>query len=67
MTRGLANMNIVLSRTNSGETWLVEIETWLSQPRSPADDEVKRELGRRVPGYQSAAAEGGVREIQEKG
>src|SRR5712664_442181 len=50
-----------------GETWLVEIETWLSQPRSPADDEVKRELGRRVPEYQSAAIGGGVVEIQEKG
>jgi hypothetical protein len=50
-----------------GETWLTEVETWLSQPRAPADEEVKRELGRRVPGYQSAAAEGGVREIQEKG
>ena len=49
------------------ETWLVEIETWLSQPRSPADDEVKRELARRVPEYQSAAAGGGVHEIQEKG
>jgi FlaA1/EpsC-like NDP-sugar epimerase len=50
-----------------GETWLVEIETWLSQPRSPADDEVKRELGRRVPEYHSAAAGSGVHEIQEKG
>jgi FlaA1/EpsC-like NDP-sugar epimerase len=47
-----------------GETWLTEIEAWLSQPRSPADDEVKRELGRRVPEYQSAAAGGGVHEIQ---
>ena len=50
-----------------GETWLAEIETWLSQPRSPADEEVKRELARRVPGYRSAAAESGVREMQEKG
>jgi len=48
------------------EAWLAEIETWLSQACSPADEEVKRELGRRVPGYQSAA-EGGVRGIQEKG
>ena len=50
-----------------GETWLAEIETWLSQARSPADEEVKRELAGRVPGYQSASADGGVREIQEKG
>jgi len=49
-----------------GETWLAEVEAWLSQPRSPADEEVKRELERRVPGYRSAA-EGRVREIQEKG
>jgi len=48
------------------ETWLVEIETWLSQLRSPADDEVKRELGTRVE-YQSAAAGGGAHGTQEKG
>src|SRR5216684_3613744 len=36
------------------QTWLSEIEAWLSQPRSPPDDEVKRELARRVPEYRPA-------------
>ncbi|HEY6720783.1 MAG TPA: polysaccharide biosynthesis protein, partial [Burkholderiales bacterium] len=36
--------------------WLTELETWLSQPHSPSDDEVKRDLGRRVPEYQPATA-----------
>ena len=83
MTRGLAKAHRFQPREHAayaasqlriarageapGETWPAEIETWLSQPRSPADDEVKRELGRRVPEYQSAAAGDGVQEIQEKG
>src|SRR5207244_6707558 len=50
-----------------GEAWLAEIETWLAQPRSPADDEVKRELGRRVPGSQFAAAGGGGSDVEVNG
>jgi FlaA1/EpsC-like NDP-sugar epimerase len=34
-----------------GEAWLAELEAWLTQPRSPEDDEVRRELSRRVPEY----------------
>jgi FlaA1/EpsC-like NDP-sugar epimerase len=50
-----------------GESWLAEIETWLLQPRSASDDEVKRELGRRVPEYQPAAGGAGARGVQETG
>jgi FlaA1/EpsC-like NDP-sugar epimerase len=49
------------------ESWLAEIETWLLQPRSASDDEVKRELGRRVPEYQPAAGGAGARGVQETG
>jgi FlaA1/EpsC-like NDP-sugar epimerase len=49
------------------ESWLAEIETWLLQPRSASDDEVKRELGRRVPEYQPAAGGAGARGAQETG
>ena len=34
-----------------GEAWLAELEAWLTRPRSPEDDEVRRELSRRVPEY----------------
>ena len=53
-----------------GETWLAEVEAWLSLPRSPGDGEVKRELGRWVPEYQPIAAggsSGDLRGVQEKG
>jgi FlaA1/EpsC-like NDP-sugar epimerase len=50
-----------------GDAWLAEVESWLSQPRSPGDNEVKRELGRRVPEYQAAAAGDAASEVQEKG
>jgi len=60
-------LRIARAAAAPGETWLAEIETWLSQPRSPGDDEVRRELGRRVPEYQFAAAGVAVREVQEKG
>ncbi|HKW38423.1 MAG TPA: nucleoside-diphosphate sugar epimerase/dehydratase [Burkholderiales bacterium] len=42
-----------------GEAWLAEIEAWLSQPRSPEDEEVKHELGRRVPEYRHRGSSGG--------
>src|SRR5690242_11111278 len=41
-----------------GEAWLAELEAWLCQRRSPDDEEVKRELGRRVPEYRQSAAAG---------
>jgi FlaA1/EpsC-like NDP-sugar epimerase len=47
------------------KTWLAELETWLSQPHSPGDDEVKRDLGRRVPEYQPAAAGSGLHGAQD--
>ena len=50
-----------------GEAWLAEVETWLSQPRSPSDDEVKQELRRRVPEYRPAGSEGSLHGGQEKG
>jgi FlaA1/EpsC-like NDP-sugar epimerase len=48
------------------EAWLAELEAWLSQPRSPGDDEVKRELAKRVPEYRPAEARS-LNEAQEKG
>jgi FlaA1/EpsC-like NDP-sugar epimerase len=47
------------------EIWLAEVETWLSQPHSPNDDEVKRDLGGRVPEYRPAAAESGLHGVQD--
>jgi len=47
--------------------WLAEIETWLSQPHSASDDEVKRELSSRVPEYRPAAAGSGLHGVQAKG
>jgi FlaA1/EpsC-like NDP-sugar epimerase len=37
-----------------GEQWLAEVEAWLSRRQSPRDDEVRRELARRVPEYRSS-------------
>jgi FlaA1/EpsC-like NDP-sugar epimerase len=39
-----------------GEAWLAEVEAWLCRRSSPDDEEVKRELGRRVPEYRQSAA-----------
>jgi FlaA1/EpsC-like NDP-sugar epimerase len=38
-----------------GEAWLAELESWISLAQAPADEEVRRELARRVPEYRSAA------------
>jgi FlaA1/EpsC-like NDP-sugar epimerase len=40
-----------------GEAWLAELETWISGERTPGDDEVRRELAKRVPEYRPAASE----------
>ncbi len=50
------------------ETWLHEVEAWLSQPHPPSDEEVRRELGRWVPEYKPIAARGSgdLRGVQEK-
>jgi FlaA1/EpsC-like NDP-sugar epimerase len=40
------------------ETWLAELETWISRPRSPSDEEVRRELAARLPEYHPEAATG---------
>ena len=49
-----------------GEIWLAEVEAWLSQPHSPNDDEVKRDLGGRVPEYRPAAAGSGLHGVQDR-
>jgi FlaA1/EpsC-like NDP-sugar epimerase len=38
-----------------GGTWLVDVEAWASQPLWQSDEEVRRELARRVPEYRPAA------------
>jgi FlaA1/EpsC-like NDP-sugar epimerase len=48
-------LRIAKAGDTPSERWLAEIETWLSQPRSVSDDEVKRELASRVPEYRPAA------------
>ena len=59
-------LRIAQAGASRSEAWLAELETWISQPRSPGDDEVKRELARRVPEYKPAAASD-LNEAQEKG
>ena len=50
------------------ETWLHEVEAWLSRPHPPGDEEVRLELGRWVPEYKPIAARGSgdLRGVQEK-
>ena len=50
------------------ETWLHEVEAWLSRPHPPGDEEVRLELGRWVPEYKPIAASGSgdLRGVQEK-
>jgi FlaA1/EpsC-like NDP-sugar epimerase len=38
-----------------GGTWLVEVEAWASQSLCQSDEEVRRELARRVPEYRPTA------------
>jgi len=38
------------------EAWLAELETWISGERAPGDDEVRRELAKRVPEYRPVAS-----------
>jgi FlaA1/EpsC-like NDP-sugar epimerase len=52
-------LRIAQSGEPPDEAWLAEVEAWLSQARSPDDDEVRRELGKRVPEYASSPP-GGV-------
>ena len=59
-------LRIAQAGASRSEAWLAELETWISQPRSPGDDEVKRELAKRVPEYRPAAASD-LNEAQEKG
>ncbi|HKC54159.1 MAG TPA: nucleoside-diphosphate sugar epimerase/dehydratase [Burkholderiales bacterium] len=51
------------------ETWLHEVEAWLSRPHPPSDEEVRLELGRWLPEYKPVAARGSgdLRGVQEKG
>jgi FlaA1/EpsC-like NDP-sugar epimerase len=59
-------LRIAKAGASRSEAWLAELETWISQPRAPGDDEVKRELVERVPEYQPAAAES-LNRAHEKG
>jgi FlaA1/EpsC-like NDP-sugar epimerase len=59
-------LRIAKAGASRSEAWLAELETWISQPRTPGDDEVKRELVERVPEYQPAAAES-LNRAHEKG
>ena len=59
-------LRVAEAGASRSEAWLAELETWISQPRSPGDDEVKRELAKRVPEYRPAAAVS-LNEAQEKG
>src|SRR4029077_17524741 len=38
-----------------GDAWLTELESWISPEQAPADDEVRRELAKRVPEYRPVA------------
>jgi FlaA1/EpsC-like NDP-sugar epimerase len=38
-----------------GESWLAELESWISREQTQPDDEVRRELAKRVPEYRPAA------------
>jgi FlaA1/EpsC-like NDP-sugar epimerase len=58
-------LRIAKAGASRGEAWLAELETWISQPRVPGDDEVKRDLVERVPEYTPAT--GSLNEAQEKG
>jgi FlaA1/EpsC-like NDP-sugar epimerase len=58
-------LRIAKAGASRGEAWLAEVETWISQPRVPGDDEVKRDLAARVPEYRPAT--GSLNEVQEKG
>jgi FlaA1/EpsC-like NDP-sugar epimerase len=42
------------SKAPGGEAWLADIETWISATQSPGDEEVRRELAKRVPEYRPA-------------
>jgi FlaA1/EpsC-like NDP-sugar epimerase len=44
-------LRIALASEAPSEAWLAEVEAWLSRPGCPRDEEVKRELGRKVPEY----------------
>jgi FlaA1/EpsC-like NDP-sugar epimerase len=44
-------LRIARARAAFGEDWLAEIESWLLRRRCPDDEEVRLELGRRVPEY----------------
>ena len=58
-------LRIAKAGASRGEAWLAELETWISQPRVPGDDEVKRDLAERVPEYTPATSS--LNEAQEKG
>jgi hypothetical protein len=58
-------LRIAKAGASRGEAWLAELESWISQPRVPGDDEVKRGLAERVPEYTPAV--GSLNEAQEKG
>ena len=58
-------LRVAKAGASRSEAWLEELETWISQPRVPDDEEVKRELAKRVPEYRPAAASS-LNEAQEE-
>jgi len=58
-------LRIAKAGASLGEAWLAELETWISQPRVPGDEEVKRDLAERVPEYTPAT--GSLNKVQENG
>ena len=58
-------LRIAKAGASLGEAWLAELETWISQPRVPGDEEVKRDLAERVPEYTPAS--GSLNKVQENG
>src|SRR5260221_6457929 len=58
-------LRIAKAGASLGEAWLAELETWISQPRVPGDEEVKRDLAERGPEYTPAS--GSLYKVQENG
>ncbi len=46
-----SKLRIAKAEAALGEEWLDEVQTWLSQLQCPGDEEVRRELARRIPEY----------------
>jgi FlaA1/EpsC-like NDP-sugar epimerase len=56
------------SKAPGGDAWLADVEAWISQSRAPDDEEVRRELAKRVPEYRPAASglNGGIEQAERR-